>query len=162
MKQMQPGLERIKFISFGGAMSVGVSVVGLGKLGACMAAAMASRGIRTIGVDVNSEPVERVRAKVAPVQEPGLAELLLGCNGLIGATTDFDLAIRETEITFVVVPTPSNPDGAFSLEYVCSAMRRIGVALRKKSGYHLIVLSSTVLPGSTEYVVLPLLEEVSS
>lgn len=143
-------------------MSVGVSVVGLGKLGACMAAAMASRGIRTIGVDVNSEPVERVRAKVAPVQEPGLAELLLGCNGLIGATTDFDLAIRETEITFVVVPTPSNPDGAFSLEYVCSAMRRIGVALRKKSGYHLIVLSSTVLPGSTEYVVLPLLEEVSS
>jgi len=140
---------------------VTVSVVGLGKLGACMAAAMASRGVPTIGVDVNADAVNSIRRKRAPVFEPGLAELIGNTNGLLNATTDIATAIQETQITFVVVPTPSNREGAFSLGYVCSAMEQIGRALRIKFGYHTVVLTSTVLPGSTEYVVKPLLEEVS-
>jgi UDPglucose 6-dehydrogenase len=137
------------------------SVVGLGKLGACMAAAMASRGARTVGVDVNHAAVEKVQRKLAPVFEPGLAEMIASCDGLLHATVDIETAVRETQITFVVVPTPSNAEGAFSLEYVCAAMEPIGRALRNKTGLHTIVLTSTVLPGSTEYVVKPLLERAS-
>ena len=142
-------------------MQTSVSVVGLGKLGACMAAAMASRGVRTIGVDVNHSAVEKMRCKLPPVFEPGLAEMIAGCDGLLDATVDLQRAVRETEITFVVVPTPSNADGAFSLEYVAAAMESIGQALQEKSEYHLIILASTVLPGSTEFFVKPRLEEAS-
>jgi UDPglucose 6-dehydrogenase len=138
-----------------------ISVVGLGKLGACMAAAMASRGVHTVGVDVNASAVEKVQQKLAPVFEPGLAEMIASCDGLLDATVDVETAIRRTGITFVVVPTPSNAEGAFSLEFVCAAMEPIGRALRDKLEYHLVVLTSTVLPGSTELVVKPLLERVS-
>jgi UDPglucose 6-dehydrogenase len=140
---------------------IAVSVVGLGKLGACMAAAIASRGVRTIGVDVNSTAVDKVHRKLAPVFEPGLAEMIASCDGLLGATVDIETAIRQTSMTFVVVPTPSNADGTFSLKYVCAAMEPIGHALRDKSAWHTVVLTSTVLPGSTEYVVKPLLEKAS-
>lgn len=138
-----------------------VSVVGLGKLGACMAAAIASRGVRTIGVDVSATAVEKIQRKLAPVFEPGLAEMIASCDGLLDATVDLATAIRKTNMTFVVVPTPSNPDGSFSLQYVAAAMEPIGRALRDKSGWHTIVLTSTVLPGSTEYVVKPILEKAS-
>jgi UDPglucose 6-dehydrogenase len=138
-----------------------VSVVGLGKLGACMAAAIASRGVRTVGVDVSSMPVEKIQRKLAPVFEPGLAEVIAGCDGALSATLDIETAIRQTSLTFVVVPTPSNAEGAFSLEYVCAAMTQIGQVLRNKSDYHTVVLTSTVLPGSTDYVVKPLLEKAS-
>src|SRR5437879_4004607 len=143
------------------APDIAVSVVGLGKLGACMAAAIASRGVPTIGVDVNPTPVEKVQRKLAPVFEPGLAEMIASCDGLLGATVDIGTAIRQTSMTFVVVPTPSNADGTFSLEYVCAAMEPIGRALRDKSAWHTVVLTSTVLSGSTEYVVKPLLEKTS-
>ena len=142
-------------------MSLDVSVVGLGKLGACMAAAIASRGVKTVGVDLSAAAVEKVQRKLAPVFEPGLAEMIASCDGMLGATTDFERAIRNTEITFVVVPTPSNENGAFSLEYVRTAMEQIARSIREKSTYHLVVLTSTVLPGSTEYFVKPLLEKVS-
>ncbi len=139
----------------------GVSVVGLGKLGACMAAAMASRGVYTIGVDVNPSPVQKVKQKLAPVFEPGLEEMIASCDGLLHATVDIETAVCQTSMTFVVVPTPSTADGAFSLEYVCAAMELIGRGLRKKADHHTVVLTSTVLPGSTEYVVKPLLERIS-
>jgi len=142
-------------------MQMSVSVVGLGKLGACMAAAMASRGVRTIGVDVNGATVQKVQRKLAPVFEPGLAEMMLGCDGLLTATTDLITAVHETDLTFVVVPTPSNGDGAFSLQYVQAAMEPIGRAIRDKSARHTVVVTSTVLPGSTEYLVKPLLENYS-
>jgi UDPglucose 6-dehydrogenase len=138
-----------------------VSVVGLGKLGACMAAAMASRGVKTLGVDVNAEAVERVERKHAPVFEPGLAEMMANCNGLLSATTDVESAVRDTQITFVVVPTPSTEQGEFSLKYVHAAMEPIARAIHDKSSHHTIVLTSTVLPGSTEYFVKPLLERVA-
>jgi UDPglucose 6-dehydrogenase len=145
----------------GSVAQAAVSVVGLGKLGACMAAAMASRGVRTIGVDVNPHPVDKVRQKLSPVFEPGLAEMIASCDGLLHATMDFAEAVRQTDTTFVIVPTPSKDDGTFSLQYVCAAMESIGHALRGKQGYHLVALTSTVLPGSTDFVVKPLLERTS-
>jgi UDPglucose 6-dehydrogenase len=142
-------------------MPMGISVIGLGKLGSCMAAAMASRGLSTIGVDVNPKFVESVSSKRAPVFEPGLSEMLANCDGLLSATEDLAAAVQQTQITFIVVPTPSNAQGGFSLEYVSAATESIGRALRDKPTYHLVVLTSTVLPGSTEFFVKPLLEEAS-
>lgn len=142
-------------------METQVSVIGLGKLGSCMAAAMASRGVRTIGVDIDTAAVDRVKQKLAPVFEPGLAEMIAGCDGFLSATADLETAVRETQLTFIVVPTPSNKHGAFSLEYVRTALKPIARALHNKPSYHTVVLTSTVLPGSTEYFVKPLLERVS-
>ncbi len=79
----------------------------------------------------------------------------------LSATTDLEAAVKQTEITFVVVPTPSLPDGTFSLQYVVKAAERIAEALRQKSAYHLVVISSTVIPGSTDGTILPLLERIS-
>ena len=142
-------------------MTHSVSVVGLGKLGACMAACMASKGIRVVGVDINEETVTAMRHGRAPTYEPGLAELLATVKPAnLMVTTDI-AAIAETDTTFIVVPTPSEPHGAFSLRYVKEAAQNIGRVLRDKPGYHVVAVTSTVLPGSTEYGILPILERES-
>ncbi len=140
---------------------VKVSVVGLGKLGACMAASIAHKGFEVVGVDVSPRAVEAVNAGEAPVQEPGLAELMARNQQHLRATQDYTEAIRESDISFIVVPTPSEDHGGFSLRHVRDSAASIGRALRSKKGYHLVVLTSTVLPGSTDYCVKTLLEEES-
>src|SRR6266852_4507014 len=75
-----------------------VSVIGLGKLGACMAAAMASRGVRTIGVDTSPAAVETMQRKLAPVFEPGLAQMIASCDRLLHATVDVETAIRDSSM----------------------------------------------------------------
>jgi len=138
-----------------------VSVVGLGKLGVCMAAALASKGIDVVGVDVNPRTVSLVDSGQPPVFEPDLQEVMEKARGHLRATSEFGRATLESEITFIVVPTPSEDHGGFSLKYVRAAAVEIGCALRRKSGHHLIVLTSTVLPGSSEYGVIPILEQTS-
>jgi UDPglucose 6-dehydrogenase len=135
------------------------SVVGLGKLGASMAAAIASKGHQVIGVDVNHRSVDAINAGRAPVQETGLGELIAQNRDRLRATMSHDEAIRESELTFVIVPTPSDDRGAFSLQYVAYAFREIGKALAKKDGYHTIVLTSTVLPGAMRHGLVPVLEQ---
>src|SRR5262249_42775876 len=142
-------------------MAASVSVVGLGKLGASMAAGMASRGIDVIGVDVNRAAVDAVNAGRAPVQETGLDDLIRANRGRLRATLNHEEAIAQSELTFVIVPTPSDGRGAFSLQYVAYAFREIGRALASKTCYHTIVLSSTVLPGATRHGLIPILERVS-
>ena len=139
----------------------GISVVGLGKLGAPMAAAMASRGLRVIGVDADENKVKAINERRAPVFEPGLPELLLSSGDQISATQDIEEAVRTTEITFIVVATPSEANGGFSLQYVLPVCEAIGRALRSKSGFHLVCLTSTVLPGMTGGPVLETLERAS-
>jgi UDPglucose 6-dehydrogenase len=138
-----------------------VSVVGLGKLGACMAAAMASRGMQVTGVDVNSSIVDAINGGHPPVVEPELAGYIAANQSRLRATTDFHEAVRASDLTFVIVPTPSDETGGFSIRYAAQAAREIGRALRGKQDYHLIALTSTVLPGATEFGILPLLEEES-
>jgi UDPglucose 6-dehydrogenase len=142
-------------------MSRTFSIVGLGKLGASMAAGIASRGHQVIGVDVSRSAVERVNAGHAPVQETGLDELIRANHERIRATDQHEDAILNSELTFVIVPTPSDERGAFSLQYASFAFREIGKALAKKQGYHTVVLTSTVLPGATRYGLLPILERYS-
>ncbi len=137
------------------------SVVGLGKLGASMVAGIASRGFDVIGVDVVPRTVELVQQGQAPVQETNLTEMLTANRACIEATLDYREAVLNSDVTFVVVPTPSDANGAFSLKYAAMAFREIGRALADKPGYHLVVLTCTVLPGSTRYGLLPILERES-
>jgi UDPglucose 6-dehydrogenase len=142
-------------------MSKCFSVVGMGKLGASMAAGIASRGHHVIGVDVNHAAVDAINDGRAPVQETGLDELIGANRARIRATLDHQTAIANSELTFVIVPTPSDERGAFSLQYAAYAFREIGRALATKPGYHTVVLTSTVLPGASRYGLIPILERFS-
>lgn len=137
------------------------SIVGLGKLGASMAAAIASRGHHVIGVDVNNRSVDLLNLGHAPVQETNLEEMISANKDRIRATRSHEEAILNSDITFVIVPTPSDDRGAFSLQYAAWAFKEIGKALIKKQGYHVVVLTSTVLPGATRYGLLTVLEQES-
>ncbi len=138
-----------------------VSVIGLGKLGGSMAAGMASRGLHVIGVDVNRHAVDAVNAGQAPVQETGLGEMIAANKDRIRATLSTEEAVLGSDLSFVIVPTPSDERGAFTLQYAKFAFKSLGQALRKKNGYHVIVLTSTVLPGATRHGLLPILEKES-
>lgn len=138
-----------------------ISVIGLGKLGSPLLAAIAERGFSVIGVDVNQKAVDFINKTQPPVNEPGLSELLKKNRSRIKATTDYFEAISESDITFIIVPTPSIKSGAFSNKYVLSAIKNIGKALATKKGFHLVVVTSTVLPGSTENEIGQLLERAS-
>jgi len=135
-----------------------VSVFGLGKLGAPMVACFASKGHTVIGVDVNPDHVHLINQSLAPVFEPGLDMLLRTGHERISATDDYEVAIGRSEISFIIVPTPSEADGRFSTKHVLAAGENIGRALRKKPDFHLVVLTSTVLPGATEGELKPVLE----
>lgn len=142
-------------------MKVTFSVIGLGKLGASMGAAMASRGFNVIGVDISARAVDLVNAGHAPVQETNLEETIASSKERLRATTDHTEAILNSDVSFVIVPTPSDGRGAFSLQYAAWAFGEIGRALARKKGYHNVVLTSTVLPGSTRFGLMPILERES-
>jgi UDPglucose 6-dehydrogenase len=142
-------------------MSERISVIGLGKLGASMAAAFASRGFDVVGVDVHQRTVDLVNQGHAPVQETNLEETINSYKDNIRATLSHEEAVLTTDISFVIVPTPSDDKGAFSLQYSEWAFKEIGKALRKKKEYHNVVLTSTVLPGSTRQALIPILERES-
>jgi UDPglucose 6-dehydrogenase len=138
-----------------------ISVVGLGKLGSVLAGVLTDCGHEVVGVDLNRDYVDSINAGRAPVREPGLDEMIARNAAHLSATTDLEEAISRTDITFVVVPTPSGADATFSLDYVLNAADGIARALARKSSYHLVVISSTVMPGSTGGPILARLEQVS-
>jgi UDPglucose 6-dehydrogenase len=142
-------------------MSRKISIVGLGKLGASMAAAIASKGHTVIGVDVNRRAVDALNAGLAPVQETDLSQLIAQHRDRLRGTMSHHEAIEDSELTFVIVPTPSDERGAFSLQYAAFAFREIGKALASKSGWHTVVLTSTVLPGAMRHGLVPILEQHS-
>ncbi len=143
------------------ALETTISVVGLGKLGAPLAACLAAKGLAVIGVDVDADKVDAINQGRAPVFEPGLDQLIRDSVGRLTATGDTQAAVSASGITFVVVATPSKPEGGFSLRYVLPTCEAIGRALRDKQTFHLVVLTSTVMPGSTGGEVRPTLENAS-
>jgi UDP-glucose 6-dehydrogenase len=108
-----------------------------------------------IGVDVNRHSVDSCNRGVPPIQEPGIEDLYRSCHGLLTATTDSASAVARSEATLICVPTPSDPDGGYSLRYVLEACKAIGDALRNKNSYHLVVLKSTVLPVPATAILFP-------
>ena len=138
-----------------------VSVIGLGKLGSPLAACVAAKGFRVIGVDLDPRKVEDINQGRAPVFEPQLEDTIRASAGRLTAHDDVAAAVAESEITFIVVATPSEADGSFSLRYVLASCEAIGRALRAKAARHLVVLTSTVMPGSTGGIVRETLERAS-
>jgi UDPglucose 6-dehydrogenase len=138
-----------------------VSIVGLGKLGASMAAAIASRGGTVVGVDLDQSVVDAINAGRAPVAETNLESTLSSNVSRIRATPDVAQAVHQTAISFVIVPTPGDERGSLSIGQVAHAFEGIGHALAAKPTYHVVVLSSTVLPGTTRRDLLPILEHAS-
>lgn len=140
-----------------------LSVVGLGRVGLCLSSCFASKGHKVIGVDVDENKVEMVNQRKSPIFEPGLQDLLAKVvrDGSLRCVTQTEKAVIGSDITFVSVGTPSLRSGGTDLRFVRAAAKDIGRALREKSGYHLVVITSTVTPGTTESIVQPIVEEHS-
>ena len=138
-----------------------VSVIGLGKLGAPLAAVLASRGFTVIGLDVNKTFVDAMNAGKMPIVEPQLNELIAANKERLSATMDANEIIQKSDASFVIVPTPSDSTGFFSNRFVLQAMETLGKALRNKKGYHVVVITSTVMPGTTGSEIKAALEAAS-
>jgi UDPglucose 6-dehydrogenase len=135
-----------------------VSVFGLGKLGACIAATLAQRGFDVLGVDVDPEKVRRLNEGLPPVEEPRLAESIASGRARLKATLDHRDAV-VTDASFFIPPSPSLPDGSFSNEFLLRAMQPMAAAVREKGKKgHLFVCSSTTTPGAMDKVLIPMLE----
>lgn len=140
-----------------------ISIIGTGYVGLITGACFADLGNEVICVDVVEEKVEKINKGIAPIYEKGLDEMLkrVTSSGKLKATLDYDYAIKNSDITFIAVGTPSNERGEIDLRYIKEASKRIGEVLREKEGRHLVVVKSTVLPGTTEGVVKKIIEETS-
>jgi UDPglucose 6-dehydrogenase len=139
-----------------------LSVIGLGKLGSPMVACFAAKGFEVVGVDTDQEKVRAINgAQRPPVEEPGLQELLIANRSRICAMVDIEDAVVRADITFVVVATPSQPDGKFSLAYILPVCEKIGAALKNKNQFHTVVITSTVMPGDCDGPIRETLEKHS-
>jgi GDP-mannose 6-dehydrogenase len=140
-----------------------ISIFGLGYVGVVTAACLTKAGHEVWGVDVNSDKVEIINAGRCPIIEPGLEELIHDGHNrkMLQATTDAVEAVLMTDISLICVGTPSKTNGSLDLHGVELVSRQIGEAIRRKNGYHCVVLRSTVLPGTTRNVVIPALETAS-
>lgn len=140
---------------------VRVSIFGLGYVGAVSAACLARYGHHVIGVDINPSKVQQLNAGQAPLVEPGLAELVsdaVAANRL-RATTSVDEAVHETELSIICVGTPTASNGEPDLRHVLEVSNQIGSAMAEKEPGHVVVVRSTVMPGTTRNLVLPNLEK---
>ena len=139
-----------------------VSFVGLGVVGLVTQACFANRGINTIGVDSSEHKLEILRSGNLPFYEPNLKDLIIGdaCSNLTFSDS-MTYAVENSNITFVTVGTPSKADGSIDLLQISEASKAIGVALSNKSRYHVVVIKSTVLPGTTDNVIKAIVEKES-
>ena len=138
-----------------------ISIIGTGYVGLVSGVCLAEKGHDVTCVDNNQEKVEKINCGMSPIYEEGLNELLIKNIGVrLKATSDLESAIAQTDLTLIAVGTPFDGD-EIDLQYVRQVAREIGTALKSKSGYHVVVVKSTVVPGTTDDVVLPLLEEFS-
>ena len=139
-----------------------ISVVGSGYVGLITAAGFAEKGHEVVCVDIDGRKVEMVNARKPPIYEKGLQEIL---NHVVPdsltASLDMEAGVLETDVTFICVGTPSDDDGSINLKYVKDVSRQLGSILGKKKGYHVVVVKSTIIPGSTEEHVIPILEKES-
>jgi len=139
-----------------------LSVVGLGKLGVCTAACFASKGYKVVGCDIDQKTVDLINQGKAPVVEPRLQEFIDKSKKNLKATTDLKEVIKNSDVTFLIVPTPSKKDHSFSDGYLKTALKPLTQDLKNKKAYHLFVIVSTVSPGTIEKKLIPLIEKYSA
>ncbi|MGP1395426.1 MAG: nucleotide sugar dehydrogenase [Inquilinaceae bacterium] len=140
-----------------------LSIFGLGYVGTVSAACFANAGIAVVAVDPQPLKVDLINEAKVPIVEAGLAELISATvpSGKLRATTSAAEAVAATDVSMICVGTPSRPNGSLdtsSIERVCE---EIGAALKEKKGYHVVVIRSTILPGTMKGVVQPILEKVT-
>src|SRR5207244_13183154 len=125
----------------------------------CTAAAYSYRPLNTRGVDADPERLALVEVGRAPFHEPRLERLLKTAvlSGRLRVSDELP-DVAETDVIFLTVGTPSQLDGSIDTRHVESAARKVGVALRTEPDFRLVVVKSTVVPGTTRSVVMPLLE----
>jgi len=140
-----------------------ISVFGLGYVGAVTAVCFSHKGNHVVGVDLNPMKVDSLGDGRAPIVEDKVEYMAAEAHsaGRLKATTDAIAAVNETDISFICVGTPSQKNGKLDMNGVERVCKDIGKALKSKSGFHRVVLRSTVLPGTTETVVIPALEAAS-
>ena len=142
-----------------------VSIIGSGYVGTTVAACFADLGHEVVNVDVDQAIVDAINAGEAPIHEDGLADLVAdhaGANGTgrLEATTDYE-AVLDTDVTFLCLPTPQNDDGSIDLSIMEAAADQLGTTLAAKDAWHTVIVKSTVVPGSTEDAITPILEAAS-
>jgi GDP-mannose 6-dehydrogenase len=144
-------------------MTMQVSIFGLGYVGCVSAASLAADEHEVIGVDVNPDKVAAINEGRSPIVEPGLDDTLAEAvrRKRLRATTSTEEAVAGSDISLVCVGTPSHRNGSLDLTYLERVCGQIGRALRDKASYHVVVIRSTVLPGTTHRIVIPALERES-
>jgi GDP-mannose 6-dehydrogenase len=140
-----------------------LSIFGLGYVGSVSAACFARDGHEVIGVDVNPTKVEIINSGRSPIVEPHLEDLISGAVAAkrLRATTDAAEAVANSDVSLVCVGTPGNVNGSLDLTYIKNSCKEIGVALASSDRFHVVVVRSTLLPGSIERQVIPTLEVYS-
>jgi GDP-mannose 6-dehydrogenase len=140
-----------------------ISVFGLGYVGCVSAACFAKEGHEVVGVDVNPTKADIVNRGESPIVEAGMNELMkeMAHSGRLRATTDTEAAVKGSDVSLVCVGTPSNPNGSLDLTFVTRVCEEIGAALANKTQLHVVVIRSTMLPGTIAGVVVPALEQSS-
>jgi UDPglucose 6-dehydrogenase len=141
-----------------------ISIIGVGYVGLCTAVGFASKGYNVLASDIDGAKIDKINKGIPPFHEPGLQEKLSECiakGNLMGIVGETDRAVLETDLTFVAVGTPSRSDGSIDLQYIESAAISIGKAIKQKDAYNVIIIKSTVIPGTTQDIVKPALERES-
>ncbi|MFZ2411127.1 MAG: UDP-glucose/GDP-mannose dehydrogenase family protein [Candidatus Methanoperedens sp.] len=139
-----------------------ISIIGAGYVGTVSAACFAELGHYVICVDIDQEKIDLINAGIAPIYEDGLSRLLKKHAGnRLNATNDYEYALKNSEVSFICVATPQDSNGKIDLGIVKAASSSLGNSLKNKKDYHVIVVKSTVVPETTEKVVLPIIEKRS-
>ncbi|KRD05315.1 GDP-mannose dehydrogenase [Mycobacterium sp. Root265] len=143
--------------------SSAVSVFGLGYVGCVSAACLASRGHRVIGVDVNPAKLDGLRHGRSPIVESEIGELTaeVVAAGRLTVSADAHAAVLASDISLICVGTPSTSGGGLTTRYLEEVTSEIGLAIREKNRHHVVVYRSTMVPGTCETLLIPLLERVS-
>ncbi len=140
-----------------------VAIIGTGYAGLATGVGLAAKGHRVICMDVDEVRVDKIKAGISPIYEPGLQEEMRKAmrEDRLEATTKLDHAMRNSEVSLICVPTPPKKDGSIDLRFIEQVSRDMGKILKDIDDYHVIVVKSTVVPETTERVVIPNLEEHS-
>lgn len=140
-----------------------ISIFGMGYVGAVCTACLAKRGNNIIGVDISKEKVSMIGSGKSPIVENGLDELLTEGvqNQFITATSDYQYAVLNSDISMICVPTPSLKNGNLNTDYIREVCKEIGSVIKEKSSRHTVIIRSTVLPGTVAEIVIPTLEKYS-
>jgi len=140
-----------------------ISVFGLGYVGTVSAGCLASEGHEVVGVDLDANKVDLINRGLPPIIEECIGEIVASnvAAGRLRATLDPVEAVEQSELSFVCVGTPSQPNGNLDLRFIRRIAEQIGPALKNKTGWHTVVIRSTIFPGTTRSIVMPILEEAS-